>query len=153
MNMSAGGLPQESSSSLVQRVQPLLEEIRERAPAIEEARQVPGDIIRKLIDIGLIRAMVPAEHGGGEVEFLDCDNESVLAFRRHTEDETLLVLANLASTARHATVKLPSHAGRPLRDVFGGAQFGTISEDGTATFTLGSREFFWLALEDQPDVG
>ena len=89
----------------------------------------------------------------GEVEFLDCDNESVLAFRRHTETESLLVLANLASTARHATVKLPAHAGRPLRDVFGGAQFGTVGDDGTATFTLGSREFFWLALGDPPELG
>jgi maltose alpha-D-glucosyltransferase / alpha-amylase len=91
--------------------------------------------------------------GMGDVEFLDCDNESVLAFLRYTDDESLLILANLASTARHATVKLPAHAGRPLRDVFGGAQFGTIGVDGTAAFTLGSREFFWLALQDSPDVG
>ena len=42
--------------------------------------------------------------GAGDFEVLPCDNESVLAFCRHTADETILVVANLASTARAATV-------------------------------------------------
>ena len=33
-----------------------------------------------------------------------CDNESVLAFCRHSADETILVVANMASTARAATM-------------------------------------------------
>ena len=33
-----------------------------------------------------------------------------------------------------------------LRDVFGGAPFPPVGADGTASFTLGSRDFYWLAV-------
>jgi len=32
------------------------------------------------------------------------------------------------------------------RDLFGGSGFPDIAPDGTITVTLGSRDFFWLAL-------
>jgi maltose alpha-D-glucosyltransferase/alpha-amylase len=89
--------------------------------------------------------------GKGSFTTLACDNESVLAFLRATDDETLLVVANLASTARAATVTLPDHAGSSLVDVFGGATFGRVGPDGTASFTLGSREFFWLSVGEAAD--
>ena len=57
--------------SLVNRVQSLLPEIRERALSIEEARQIPKDIIDRLVEIGFMRAMVPAERGGAEEEWID----------------------------------------------------------------------------------
>lgn len=59
------------SSPLVERVQPLLPEIRERAPEFEEARQIPSDIIEKLVEIGFYRAAAPAMYGGHEVDFYD----------------------------------------------------------------------------------
>ncbi len=71
MDKSVGRSSGDLSLTLVERVKPILEEIRERALSIEQARQIPEDIIHKLVDIGFIRAMVPAEHGGGEEEFLD----------------------------------------------------------------------------------
>ena len=77
---------------------------------------------------------------------LPCDNDSVLAFCRHTADETILVVANMASTARAATVKLPDRAGWSVHDVFGGAPFASVGADGSASFTLGSRDFYWLEL-------
>ncbi|HWJ85524.1 MAG TPA: alpha-glucosidase C-terminal domain-containing protein, partial [Cellulomonas sp.] len=119
---------------------------------VEAQLAQPTSLLHWVRGMLTVRRQHPAL-GLGDFEVLSCDNESVLAFCRHSADESLLVLANLASTARHATVKLPAQAGRPLRDVFGGAQFGTVGEDGTATFTLGSREFYWLALEDPPELG
>ena len=77
---------------------------------------------------------------------LPCDNDSVLAFLRRTTTETLLVVANMAATARSATVRLPRHSGWAAHDVFGGAPFPAIAADGTASFTLGSRDFYWLEL-------
>jgi len=117
---------------------------------VEAQLAQPTSLLHWVRGMLAVRRQHPAL-GLGEFEVVDCDNESVLTFCRRSDDETLLVLANLASTARHATVKLPQHAGRPLRDVFGGAQFGSVGEDGTATFTLGSREFYWLSLEPAPD--
>jgi maltose alpha-D-glucosyltransferase/alpha-amylase len=84
--------------------------------------------------------------GKGDFQVVQTDNESVLAFLRTTDDEQLLCIANLASTARAATLKLPELAGAAMRDVFGGATFATVSDAGTAFFTLGSRDFYWLEL-------
>ncbi|WP_370526260.1 maltose alpha-D-glucosyltransferase [Cellulomonas sp. JH27-2] len=117
---------------------------------VEAQLAQPTSLLHWVRGMLAVRRQHPAL-GMGEFEVVDCDNESVLTFCRRSDDETLLVLANLASTARHATVKLPQYSGRPLRDVFGGAQFGSVGEDGTASFTLGSREFYWLSLEPAPD--
>lgn len=85
--------------------------------------------------------------GLGDFEVVPGDNEAILSFLRRTSDETLLVVANLASTARATRLRLPAAwAGAALRDVFGGAAFPDVGPDGTATFTLGSRDFYWLAV-------
>jgi maltose alpha-D-glucosyltransferase/alpha-amylase len=84
--------------------------------------------------------------GLGEFQAVPCDNESVLAFLRTTPDETILCVANMASTARSATLRLPDWAGAGVADVFGGAPFPSVSADGTTVVTLGSREFYWLSI-------
>ncbi|GIG30685.1 maltose alpha-D-glucosyltransferase [Cellulomonas marina] len=84
--------------------------------------------------------------GRGDFTVVPSDNESVLTFLRTTAEETLLVVVNLAATARAATVELPDHAGWGLRDVFGGAAFPQVTAEGRTQVTLGSREFFWLEL-------
>jgi len=92
-----------------------------------------------------VRRQHPAM-GRGEFHVLRGDNDAVLAFLRRDEHETLLVVANLAATARAATVQLPGFEGWLLHDVFGGAPFAPVRADGTALFTLGSRDFYWLGM-------
>jgi maltose alpha-D-glucosyltransferase/alpha-amylase len=85
--------------------------------------------------------------GLGSFEVVPGDNDSVLSFLRRSETETLLCVANLASTARASTLRLPAAlAGAELRDVFGGAAFPSVATDGTVSVTLGSRDFYWLAV-------
>jgi maltose alpha-D-glucosyltransferase/alpha-amylase len=85
--------------------------------------------------------------GLGDFAVVPGDNDAVLAFLRRSPTETLLCVANLASTARATHLRLPPElAGAGLRDVFGGASFPDVGADGTATFTLGSRDFYWLAV-------
>jgi maltose alpha-D-glucosyltransferase/alpha-amylase len=84
--------------------------------------------------------------GLGEFRAVPSDNESVLAFLRTTPTETILVVANMASTARSATLQLPDWAGAAATDVFGGAPFPPVSAEGRSVVTLGSREFYWLTL-------
>jgi maltose alpha-D-glucosyltransferase/alpha-amylase len=84
--------------------------------------------------------------GAGEFVQLRGDNESVLAFLRRTPNETVLVVANLASTARSSKIQLPGLAGAELHDVFGGAPFPSVTAGSTATFNLGAREFYWLGV-------
>jgi maltose alpha-D-glucosyltransferase/alpha-amylase len=48
-------------------------------------------------------------------------------------------------------VALPEEfAGWTTRDLFGGTGFPDIGPDGALELTLGSRDFFWLALAPQP---
>src|SRR5690606_40685192 len=84
--------------------------------------------------------------GTGDYAAVETDNESVLTFLRHGPNATVLVVANLASTARSATLRLPAHAGSTLTDVFGGAQFPPVGADGSLTLTMGARDFYWLAV-------
>jgi maltose alpha-D-glucosyltransferase / alpha-amylase len=93
-----------------------------------------------------VRRRYPAL-GRGDYVAVPADNEAVLAFTRSDGDQTLLVVANLAATARSGTLTVPALAGRTLRDVFGGSDFPTVAADGTVTLTLGSRDFYWLAVE------
>lgn len=88
--------------------------------------------------------------GTGDFVALRADHDSVLAYLRVNADETVLCIANLASTPRSATIELPDHAGHELHDVFGGAGFPSVSEAGTCTVTLGSRDFFWLTVTPGP---
>jgi maltose alpha-D-glucosyltransferase/alpha-amylase len=84
--------------------------------------------------------------GLGSLTVLAGDNDAVLTFLRESDDETILVVANLASTPRAVRVTLPAQAGWTVRDVFGGSPFPAVGDDGTATFTLGSRDFYWFGL-------
>ncbi|MCG2799465.1 MAG: maltose alpha-D-glucosyltransferase [Cellulomonas sp.] len=84
--------------------------------------------------------------GSGRFTVVRGDNDAVLAFLRDDGHETLLVAANLASTARATTLRLPGLAGVELQDVFGGATLAVVGADSTVRFTFGSREFFWLEV-------
>lgn len=84
--------------------------------------------------------------GTGEFITLQSDNDSVLAYLRRSPTETVLCVANLASTPRSAVVRLPDNVGHELHDVFGGAAFPAVGPHGEVTMTLGSRDFFWLTV-------
>jgi len=84
--------------------------------------------------------------GTGGFRVLSTDNEAILAFLRSNDDETVLCIANLATTPRSATVILPEHAGHRLHDIFGGAPFPQVGHHSEMTVMLGSRDFFWLTV-------
>ncbi|WP_374204917.1 maltose alpha-D-glucosyltransferase [Actinotalea sp. C106] len=84
--------------------------------------------------------------GTGEFVALTTDNDAVLAYLRRSAEETVLCVANLASTPRSARIKLPDHHDYALHDVFGGAEFPPVDHRGETVMTLGSRDFFWLTV-------
>jgi maltose alpha-D-glucosyltransferase/alpha-amylase len=92
-----------------------------------------------------VRRRYPAL-GRGDFTVVPGDNDAVLAFLRRTPEQTVLVVANLASTARASTLRLPDLPGAALHDVFGGSAFPAVGADGTLSLTLGSRDFYWLAV-------
>ena len=113
---------------------------------VEAQLAQPTSLLHWVRGMLAVRRQHPAL-GAGEFEVLACDNESVLAFCRHTADETLLVVANMASTARAATVAPArprglAHARRVRRRAVRARSAPTAPR----SFTLGSRDFYWLEL-------
>lgn len=104
-----------------------------------------------------VRSRYPA-FGMGDFVVAPADNDAVLAFTRSMSDEDakaentttkhLLCINNLSSRPQGARVQAAAKfAGAKLTDIFGGQGFGQIGEDGTVTVMLGSRGFYWLAIE------
>ncbi|MGV3533927.1 MAG: putative maltokinase, partial [Chthoniobacteraceae bacterium] len=81
----------------------------------------------------------------GTIEFLHPENAKVLVFVRKHEDETFLVLANLARFVQLVELDLSAYAGMVPMEVFSRAKFPEIRSGSTA-FTLGPHDFFWIAL-------
>ena len=94
--------------------------------------------------------------GRGQFEVCPSDNDGVLAFLRvewagegdAQDTEAVLCVNNLTSRPQATTIRVPDEfKGAQAADLFGGIGFPKISDDGTVTLTLGSRDFFWLRLE------
>lgn len=92
-----------------------------------------------------VRKAHPA-FGKGDFTLVESDNDALLAYTRRTAEETLVCVANLADRAHSGTVHLPELAGRPVRDVLGGAAFPSISDQGTLTLSLAPRGYYWLEV-------
>jgi len=107
-----------------------------------------------------VRAMLAVRRrhqafGLGEYVPLVTDNAAVLAFlRRLGEDvrgeasQTVLCVNNLSTVPQGVRVELPGLAGRRLIDCFGGAGFPAVPDGGQLPLTLGSRDFFWLRMQE-----
>ena len=97
--------------------------------------------------------------GRGSIEFLEPDNQHVLAFVRSPTDEMaagerpLLCVANLSRLAQQVELDLRHFTGAAPVEVFGQNRFGPIG-DRPYSLTLAPYGFFWFALESgQPADG
>ncbi|WP_425956441.1 maltose alpha-D-glucosyltransferase [Xylanimonas sp. McL0601] len=111
---------------------------------VEAQLAQPTSLLHWVHGMLAVRRLHPT-FGTGDFVAREAGDEAILAFTR-SDDETLLVAANMSATARSAGIKLPGFEGWTPVDVFGGATFPTISADGTLTMTWGSRDFYWLRL-------
>ncbi|HWD61980.1 MAG TPA: maltose alpha-D-glucosyltransferase [Humibacter sp.] len=94
--------------------------------------------------------------GLGTITVLPTDHSSVLAFVRSyagsgsvlgEQPEHVLCVFSFAHNPASVTLEAPDFAGSGLYDLFGGAQFPTIADDGRFTLTLGTQSFYWLHIE------
>jgi maltose alpha-D-glucosyltransferase/alpha-amylase len=84
--------------------------------------------------------------GRGSLDFLQPENRKVLAFVRHYENETILVVANLSRLAQHISLNLGEFNGRIPVEVFGQTDFPDIAET-PYPITLSPYAFYWFSLE------
>jgi maltose alpha-D-glucosyltransferase/alpha-amylase len=95
--------------------------------------------------------------GLGSLRVLPTDHESVLAFVREYQGsgtahgdrpEQVLCVFSFAHNPVSVTIDFDGWYGAPLRDLFGGADFPAVGDDGRLTLTLGTQSFYWLHIGD-----
>jgi maltose alpha-D-glucosyltransferase/alpha-amylase len=83
--------------------------------------------------------------GRGTIEFLHPENARVLAFLRRTDEETLLVVANLSRHNQYVELDLSEFRGiRPL-ELFGRTPFPPVG-DQPYLLTLSPHSFYWFSM-------
>ena len=90
---------------------------------------------------------------GGDIEFLTHRNRHVLAFLRRSDDEDVLVVANLSRHAQPAELPLGAYAGRTPVEAFGRVDFPVITAD-PYRLSLTPYGFYWFVLRkpNEPEV-
>ncbi|NLI05164.1 MAG: maltose alpha-D-glucosyltransferase [Actinomycetaceae bacterium] len=131
---------------------PLIESLGYHYQSVNVESQLaqPTSLLHWTRGILEVRSTLPVM-GNGTFTLLDCDNDAVLAFVRQNAEQAVLCVMNLANTPRATTIQIPDFAGYATTDVFGGARFPRVDDDGSYRMTLGSRDFFWLVLTE-PDM-
>src|SRR5215472_4946262 len=83
--------------------------------------------------------------GRGRITFLSPENRKILAYVRHDEVDTILVLANLSNYVQPVQLDLSSYEGLIPQEMIGGAEFPAI---GTAPYflSLGPYASYWFVL-------
>lgn len=94
--------------------------------------------------------------GLGSLQVVETDHESVLAFVRSypgsgTQSgdaaEDVLCVFSFSHNPVSVTISAEQLAGGRLIDLFGGAEFPAVGDDGSVTLTLGTQAFYWLHIE------
>ncbi len=114
---------------------------------VEAQQQNPSSLLWWMRRIIALRSQHRV-FGRGSIEFLLPENAKVLAFTRHFEGETVLVVANLSRFAQTVMLDLHEHRGSVPVELFGGSEFAPIVEGGY-NLTLGPYGFYWFALQPQ----
>jgi len=83
----------------------------------------------------------------GDMKFIHVDNPKVLAFTRHYDGETLLIVANLSKYAQPAEIDLKEYRGYIPVEVFSKNNFPPIKESAPYFFTLAPHSYQWFTLK------
>ena len=86
----------------------------------------------------------------GTFAVIPTPNRHVIAYRRESDDETLLIVANLSRDAQWCELDLAADVGRGVVELFGGGRFPGVT-DSPYGLTLGPHSFLWLRLETVAD--
>lgn len=86
--------------------------------------------------------------GRGSITFLYPQNRRVLAYLREYEDETVLCVANLASTPQSVHLELGQYAGRVPIEMLGWSEFPPISPTGYS-LSMPRYAFYWFLLSSE----
>lgn len=103
-----------------------------------------GSLLNQMREMIRIRKAHPAL-GRGQIQFLQPDNQAVLAFLRAFGEETLLVANNLSADPQSIELDLAGFAGVQPLDLFTRERLPPIAS-GNYRLTLEQYQFRWLRL-------
>jgi maltose alpha-D-glucosyltransferase / alpha-amylase len=83
--------------------------------------------------------------GRGTLRVLSPANHRIFAYLRALDDEQLLIVNNLASSAQAVELDLSEFAGAIPIEMFGGSVFPRVGT-GSYVLTLGPHAFYWFRL-------
>jgi maltose alpha-D-glucosyltransferase / alpha-amylase len=84
----------------------------------------------------------------GSIEFLNPENYKILAFVRRSEEDCILVVANLSRFVQYVELDLSPYAGRRPVELFGRSEFPGIS-DRPYPLSIGPHGFYWFSLKPE----
>ncbi|MEA2663750.1 MAG: maltose alpha-D-glucosyltransferase / alpha-amylase, partial [Candidatus Eremiobacteraeota bacterium] len=115
---------------------------------VEGQARTPSSLLNWMRRIIAVRKAAKV-FGRGSLTLLYPANRRVLAYLRELDDETVLVIANLAGNAEAVQLDLASFAGRTPFELLGSTAFPPIAT-APYTVTLAPYGFFWLSLVRDP---
>ncbi|HEV8472031.1 MAG TPA: maltose alpha-D-glucosyltransferase [Methylomirabilota bacterium] len=107
--------------------------------------KAPGSLLNVMKRLIAVRKRSSA-FGRGTIDFLRPHNQSILAFTRVHEDDTVLVVANLSDRSQPVELDLSAWEGAVPIEMLGDTRFPAI---GRAPYflSLGPHGFYWFRLE------
>ncbi len=88
--------------------------------------------------------------GRGTIEFLEPENQKVLAYLRCYKEEVILAVANLSRFVQPVELDLSAYRGWTPVEMLGRVEFPSIGE-WPYFITLGPHAFYWFRLEPQAE--
>ncbi|OLC17797.1 MAG: maltose alpha-D-glucosyltransferase [Candidatus Rokubacteria bacterium 13_1_40CM_69_27] len=116
-----------------------------QAVNVEAQLKTPSSLLNAVKRLIAVRKRCPA-FGRGTIEFLRPLNQSVLAFYREDDDDTILVVANLSERSQPVLLDLARHRGAVPVELLGETRFPPIGEQ-PYFLSLGPHGFYWFRLE------
>ncbi|MBD5655901.1 MAG: maltose alpha-D-glucosyltransferase, partial [Candidatus Eremiobacteraeota bacterium] len=113
---------------------------------VESQGRSPGSLINWMRRLIAVRQGYKV-FGRGTLTFLTPANRKVIAYLREYEDERILCVANLASTAQQVSLDLSAFRGRVPVEMLGWSPFQSIGDE-RYVITLPGHGFFWFLLSD-----
>jgi maltose alpha-D-glucosyltransferase/alpha-amylase len=111
-------------------------------------RKDPGSLLRWMRRLIELRKRIRAL-GRGSLQVLEHPNPRVLAFVRRSEDQVVLVVANLSASMQEVSLDLSWVRGSIPREVLADTPLPPVTVD-PYRIALGGHRFAWLLLEPAP---
>jgi maltose alpha-D-glucosyltransferase/alpha-amylase len=120
-----------------------------QAVNVEAQQRETSSLLHWTKNLIRLRRLFKAFSRGG-LEFLQPDNQRILAYVRRDARDTILCVANLARSVQPVHLDLSAFAGATPVEMMGYTEFPPIGSE-PYFLTLGPHDFYWFELQQRHD--